>query len=89
MAAYIIVDVEITDPVRYAEYISVVPPTIAKYGGGYWEEKLRASYRSDEYTLTASSSHPPKPHQAPRGLEESRVQLFFSTFALLCSRAQN
>ncbi|PYT38052.1 MAG: DUF1330 domain-containing protein [Acidobacteria bacterium] len=35
MAAYIIVDVEITDPVRYAEYISVVPPTIAKYGGRF------------------------------------------------------
>ena len=35
MAAYIIVDVEITDPVRYAEYIRVVPPTIAKYGGRF------------------------------------------------------
>ena len=35
MAAYIIVDVEITDPVRYAEYIRVVPPTIVKYGGRF------------------------------------------------------
>ena len=35
MAAYIIVDVEITDPVRYAAYIRVVPPTIAKYGGRF------------------------------------------------------
>ena len=38
---------------------------------------------------TRLPAHPPKPHQAPRGLEESRVRLFFSTFALLCSRAQN
>jgi len=35
MAAYVIVDVEITDPVRYAAYIRVVPPTIAKYGGRF------------------------------------------------------
>ena len=35
MAAYIIVDVEITDPVKYAAYIRVVPPTIAAYGGRF------------------------------------------------------
>ena len=35
MAAHVIVDVEITDPMRYAEYIKVVPPTIAKYGGRF------------------------------------------------------
>jgi len=35
MAAYVIVDVEIIDPVRYAAYIRVVPPTIAKYGGRF------------------------------------------------------
>jgi uncharacterized protein (DUF1330 family) len=35
MAAYVIVNVEITDPERYAAYIRVVPPTIAKYGGRF------------------------------------------------------
>jgi len=35
MAAYIIADVEITDPARYAEYVRVVPETIAKYGGRF------------------------------------------------------
>lgn len=35
MAAYIIVDVEITDPVEYAAYIRVVPPTIVRYGGRF------------------------------------------------------
>jgi len=35
MAAYIIVDVEITDPVNYAAYVRVVPPTIAAYGGRF------------------------------------------------------
>ena len=35
MAAYVIVDVEITDPALYAAYIRVVPPTIAKYGGKF------------------------------------------------------
>lgn len=35
MAAYIIVDVEIEDPVTYDEYIKVVPPTIARFGGKF------------------------------------------------------
>jgi uncharacterized protein (DUF1330 family) len=35
MAAYIIADVEVRDPVRYAEYIKVVPETIARYGGKF------------------------------------------------------
>jgi uncharacterized protein (DUF1330 family) len=35
MAAYIIVDVEIQDPARYAEYVKVVPATLAAYGGRF------------------------------------------------------
>jgi uncharacterized protein (DUF1330 family) len=35
MAAYIIVDVDIFDRARYQEYIDVVPPTIASYGGRF------------------------------------------------------
>ncbi len=35
MPAYIIAEVEITDPVTYEEYKKVVPPTIAAYGGKY------------------------------------------------------
>ena len=35
MAAYIIVEIEITDPQKYQEYVTVVPPTIAAYGGKY------------------------------------------------------
>jgi len=35
MAAYIIVDVEILDRARYAEYVKVVPQTIAAYGGKF------------------------------------------------------
>lgn len=33
MAAYFIVDVEITDPVGFEEYRKAVPATIEKYGG--------------------------------------------------------
>jgi uncharacterized protein (DUF1330 family) len=32
---YVIANIEIEDPERYAEYVRVVPPTIAKYGGRY------------------------------------------------------
>jgi uncharacterized protein (DUF1330 family) len=35
MSAYVIVDIGITEPEAYAEYIKVAPPTIAKYGGRY------------------------------------------------------
>lgn len=35
MPAYVIVDIGIIDPEAYAEYIKLVPPTIAKYGGRY------------------------------------------------------
>jgi uncharacterized protein (DUF1330 family) len=35
MAAYVIAQIEITDPDRYAEYVKQVPATIARYGGRY------------------------------------------------------
>jgi uncharacterized protein (DUF1330 family) len=35
MSAYLIVNIEVTDPVRYAEYISLAPGSIAKFGGKY------------------------------------------------------
>lgn len=35
MAAYLIAEVEITDPKAYEEYRRIVPGTIAQYGGRY------------------------------------------------------
>lgn len=35
MSAYVIAQIEITDPERYAEYVKQVPATIARYGGRY------------------------------------------------------
>ncbi len=35
MAAYIIVDLEITDPVNYEEYKKLAGATVEKYGGKY------------------------------------------------------
>jgi uncharacterized protein (DUF1330 family) len=35
MPAYVIVDCEVTDTVRYEIYKSLAPPAIAKYGGRY------------------------------------------------------
>jgi len=35
MPAYVIVDLEVTDPVGMEEYRKQVPATIAKYGGRY------------------------------------------------------
>ena len=35
MAAYVIVDIGVTDPETYAEYVKVAPVSIAKFGGRY------------------------------------------------------
>ena len=35
MAAYVIAEVEVTDPAAFEEYRKQVPATIAKYGGKY------------------------------------------------------
>jgi uncharacterized protein (DUF1330 family) len=35
MAAYLIVEIEITDPVGYEEYKKLAGATVEKYGGGY------------------------------------------------------
>lgn len=35
MAAYLVVDVEVTNPEAYQEYIKLVPPTIEAFGGRF------------------------------------------------------
>ncbi len=35
MAVYAVVNVQITDPARYADYVEKAPPIIARYGGKY------------------------------------------------------
>jgi uncharacterized protein (DUF1330 family) len=35
MSAYVIVDIDVTDPQGYQEYIKLAPPTVAAYGGKY------------------------------------------------------
>jgi len=35
MTAYVIVDIEVTDPVNYETVKKLTPPIIAKYGGKY------------------------------------------------------
>ena len=35
MAAYVLVNVEVTDPARYPDYVKVAPDSIARFGGRY------------------------------------------------------
>lgn len=35
MAAYVIVDIEVTDPIEYEEYKRLAAPTVAAHGGRY------------------------------------------------------
>jgi uncharacterized protein (DUF1330 family) len=35
LSAYVLVDIEVTDPVGYEEYKKLAPPSLAVYGGKY------------------------------------------------------
>lgn len=35
MPAYVVVDIEVTDPEGYKEYVKIAPATVAQYGGRY------------------------------------------------------
>jgi uncharacterized protein (DUF1330 family) len=35
MTAYVIVDIHVTDPIRYEEYKKLAAPTVEQYGGRY------------------------------------------------------
>ncbi len=35
MSAYVIVDIEVRDPEKYAQYSAIVSPTVEQYGGKY------------------------------------------------------
>jgi len=50
MAAYLIVDIDVRDPERYAEYVKAVPPTIAKFGGKYLARGGRAERLEGEWS---------------------------------------
>jgi len=52
MSAYIIVDIDITDPAGFAEYRKAVVPLVQKYGGNY--------LAADDRTETLEGSWSPK-----------------------------
>ena len=83
MAAYIIVEVEITDPDRYREYVKAVPATLEPFGGrflvrggraenleGPWQPKriVVAEFESTERARAWWSS---EIYRAPRALRQS------------------
>lgn len=35
MSVYMIIDIEVTDPDMYADYVANIPPVIEKFGGRY------------------------------------------------------
>lgn len=51
MAAYVIADLEVTDPARFAEYRQRVPATLAAYGG-------RFLIRGGAHEVVEGSWHP-------------------------------
>jgi uncharacterized protein (DUF1330 family) len=56
MAAYLVVQVSIEDPVRYEDYKRMVTPTLAKYGGrflvrGGRTETLEGDWHPERFVL--------------------------------------
>jgi uncharacterized protein (DUF1330 family) len=61
MSAYLIVNIEVNDPDRYAEYIKVAPASVAQYGGRYVvrggkTEKLEGDYEPKRVVVLAFDS---------------------------------
>jgi uncharacterized protein (DUF1330 family) len=50
MAAYLIVNVDVTDPVRYQDYVKEVPATIAAFGGRYLARGGKAEVLEGAYS---------------------------------------
>lgn len=83
MAAYIFVNIQVTDPARYAEYIKTAPESIAKYGGRYLArggrtEKLEGSIDAHRVVILEFESFErargwweSEEYRAPKALRES------------------
>ena len=83
MAAYVIVDVEVRDPEKYAEYVRIVGPSITEYGGcflvrggeaenleGEWIPK-RVVILEFENVEKAKSWWSSEAYEAPKALRQS------------------
>jgi uncharacterized protein (DUF1330 family) len=56
MSAYVVVQVDVKDPVRYEDYKRLVPPSLAKYGGrfivrGGRTETLEGSWSPNRFVM--------------------------------------
>ncbi|MEW5830702.1 MAG: DUF1330 domain-containing protein [Chloroflexota bacterium] len=56
MTAYVIVDIEVTDPVGYEDYKKLAAPTVALYGGKYIarggpNETLEGDWRANRLVI--------------------------------------
>ena len=50
MAAYVIVDIEVTDPAGYEEYKQLAPPAVAAFGGKYLARGGKTETLEGEWT---------------------------------------
>lgn len=56
MSAYVIVDIEVTDPAGYEEYKKLAPPTLQIYGGKYiarggYNETLEGDWHANRLVI--------------------------------------
>ena len=83
MSAYVIAQVKITDPVRYAEYVKQTPATIVPFGGrfivrGGRAEKLEGTLEPNRVVILefdsverAQAWYASEAYQAPKALRQS------------------
>jgi len=61
MPAYLIVDIEVTDPTTYADYIKAAPPSLEAFGGKYLvrggeTETLEGDWRPKRFVIVEFES---------------------------------
>ncbi len=91
MAAYVIVDVDVTNPEAYKEYTSQVPATVEKYGGrfvvrggryetleGNWQPKRIVVLEFPSYDRARQWYESPE-YQAIRPLRQRNARANFLT----------
>ena len=83
MAAYIVLNIEVTDPSRYPEYVRTAGPTVAQYGGTYLvrggkAEALEGGIEPKRFVILQFPSYErakawwdSEEYRAPKGIRQS------------------
>lgn len=86
MAAYFVVEINVTDPEVYAEYSKLVPPTIERYGGrflvrGGATQTIEGDWQPQRFVIVefADEEHFKRWYSSPEYTEAREIRFKSST----------